>query len=107
MAIWHSHHSTRTQVDVFIAKLPFELEAIQLARTLNLLGRDVRLVPPEASIIYKLLASRRKDLDDVDGIFAVRHQAGEALDWALMERWARDWEITDRLAPYRARYGPP
>lgn len=75
------------------------------ARTATVLGAPVRLAAPEASIVYKLLASRRKGLDDVESVFAARAAAGEALDRALLDRWCRDWEIEDRLQPFRERFG--
>jgi hypothetical protein len=61
----------------------------------------------EASIIYKLLAQRRRDLDDVEGIFEARQAAGERLDWQFLDEWAAAWGITDRLDPYRVKYGSP
>ncbi len=66
----------------------------------------MKVASPEASIIYKLLASRAKDLPDVDAIFEVRAATHERLDWTFLDHWAREWDIEDRLAPYRARYGP-
>jgi hypothetical protein len=66
----------------------------------------VRLAAPEASIIYKLLARRPRDLDDVDGIFAARSAAGEGLNWEFLETWAGEWGIAKELEPYRSRYGP-
>ena len=70
------------------------------------LGTTVRLAAPEASIIYKLLARRPRDLDDVDSIFAARAAVGETLDWNFLDSWAEEWGITDELQGYRARYGP-
>ncbi len=95
------------RVDVFVAKTDFERTVIETAREATVLGVSVRLARPEASIIYKLLAQRRRDLDDTDAIFAARQAAGEPLDWQFLETWADAWGIADRLEPYRARYGPP
>lgn len=92
------------RVDVFVAKTNFERAVIDTARTASVLGTTVRLARPEASIIYKLLASRPKDLADVEAIFEARQAAGDRLDWSFLERWAEDWEIAERLEPYRARF---
>jgi hypothetical protein len=93
------------RVDVFLAKTDFEREVVQTARVAEVLGVQVRLARPEASIIYKLIAARPKDLDDVEGIFAARRSAGEELDWAFLERWASAWEVGDALASFRGRFG--
>jgi hypothetical protein len=68
------------------------------------LGATVRLAAPEAAIVYKLLAQRPRDLDDVENIFEARASAGDALDWAFLDHWGDECGIADRLAPYRARY---
>jgi len=94
------------RIDVFIAKTEFERTVIATARTAAVLGTTVRLARPEGSIIYKLLASRPKDLDDVEAIFAARRAAGDVLDWSFLDYWAAEWGIADRLAPYRAGFGP-
>jgi hypothetical protein len=36
-----------------------------------------------------------------------RQVAGERLDWAFLDMWVNAWGIPERLAPYKARYGPP
>jgi hypothetical protein len=66
----------------------------------------VRLACPEASIVYKLLAARPRDVDDVEGILEARAAAGDALDWGFLDRWAEAWGIGHRLEPYRERFRP-
>lgn len=105
IAVMFSSGERPVRVDVFIAKTDFERVVIETARAAPVLGATVRLARPEASIIYKLLAQRRRDLDDVDGIFAARAAAREKLDWRFLEAWADAWGIADRLAPYKTRYG--
>jgi hypothetical protein len=104
IAMFRSREASGTRVDVFIAKTDFEQAVIDGARSREVLGATVRLACPEASIVYKLLAQRPRDVDDVDSIFAARAAAGETLDWAFLEQWAEAWGIADRLAPYRVRY---
>ena len=106
VAVFFSAGDQPVRVDVFIAKTHFERTVIDTAREATVLGITVRLARPEASIIYKLLAQRRRDVDDVEGIFAARQAAAEALDWQFLETWANAWGIMDRLDPYRLRYGP-
>lgn len=98
---------TPVPVDVFIAKLDFEREVVSRARTVDLGGAYGQVAAPDASVIYKLVAHRGKDVDDVEAMFENRRLVNDPLDWEFIDRWAEEWEITDRLAPFRARYGPP
>lgn len=70
-----------------------------------MLGTSLKLASPEACIVYTLIASRAKDLADVESIFEARACAGERLDWDFLERWCSGREISDRLAPFRGRRG--
>jgi hypothetical protein len=107
IAVFQTSGDRGIRVDVFIAKTAFEEAVVATARIATVLDLPVRLARPEASIIYKLLAQRRRDLDDVDGIFEVRQAANEALDWEFLDHWASEWHIVERLAPYRARFRRP
>ncbi len=98
--------SSAVRIDIFVAKTEFERVVIDTARETNVMDVNVRLAQPEASIIYKLLANRRKDIDDIEGIFEARRIAHDALDWDFLDHWAKEWSITDRLQPYREHYNP-
>jgi hypothetical protein len=76
IAMFRSREASGTRVDVFIAKTDFEQAVIDGARSREVLGATVRLACPEASIVYKLLAQRPRDVDDVDSSIGVR--PGEA-----------------------------
>src|SRR5437764_983994 len=58
MQVCWSRHSPAVRVDVFIAKTGFEAAALSTARRAQVFGAEIRVISPEASIIYKLLASR-------------------------------------------------
>jgi len=103
IAVCFSGDAAPVRVDVFVAKTDFERTVVATAREATVFGTTVKLARPEASIIYKLLAYRRRDVDDVESIFAAREAAGEALDWQFLDSWARAWGIMDRLEPYRAK----
>jgi len=107
-AYWHAAQPVDPQVriDVFLGKTAFEQTVLDEPRVAHVLGEQVPVARPEASIIYKLLASRSRDLDDVESIFVNRAAAREPLDWDYLDRWAEAWEITDRLAPHRKRFKP-
>jgi hypothetical protein len=106
VAPYWSSGSPRVRVDVFIAKLPFEEAVLSTARPATVMGRAVRVASPEAVIVYKLLANRRKDGADLEAIFETRSLSGESLDWTFIDRWCREWELADRLAPWRDQWGP-
>lgn len=104
IVVFHTSPDPGMRVDIFIAKTEFERAVITSSRPATVLDLVVRLASPEASIIYKLLAQRRRDLDDVDSIFEARQAAAEALDWNFLSYWADEWGIGDRLAPYARRF---
>jgi hypothetical protein len=106
IAMFRSQGAGSTRVDVFVAKTDFERTVIDSARTTEVLGARVRLACPEASIVYKLLAARPRDVDDVESILEARAAAGDTLDWSFLDRWAEAWGIEDRLEPYRERFRP-
>lgn len=92
------------QVDVALAALPFEREAIERATDWRL-GRDVvlRTCSAEDLVIYKLVAARPQDLIDIEGI--VRRQ-GARLDLERIRRWGRTFgelkEDPDLLQPFES-----
>ncbi|MBE7452067.1 MAG: hypothetical protein HS111_25240 [Kofleriaceae bacterium] len=45
----------------------------------------------------KLIAHRAKDLIDLRNLLAL-----PARDWSHIERWARAWQVADRLVALRA-----
>jgi hypothetical protein len=59
-------------LDVALAAFPFEIEALEMASSWDILpGISLRTCPAEHLVIYKLVAGRTHDLSDVEG---VRHQ---------------------------------
>jgi hypothetical protein len=101
IAVFWAGPAPQTRIDVFIAKLDFEHSVLATARSARVFGRDVPTASPEAMLIYKLLANRPKDALDVEAIVEARKLAGQTLDWAFLERWAREWGISDRLEALR------
>lgn len=70
-------------VDLIVAGLPYEHEAIARARVRGFLGRRVRAIAPEDLVVMKLLAGRPRDLADVQSVLARRR---ERLDIDLIRR---------------------
>lgn len=104
IAVYWSKSEPAVRLDVFVAKTVFEQEVVRLARSEKILGQIARIAAPEACIIYKLIAMRPKDIEDVEGIFEARRAAGAALDWAFLRRWAAEWEVSATLESFAERF---
>jgi hypothetical protein len=55
--------------------------------------------------VYKLVADRARDRDDISAILRTQRRAGREIDWVYVERWAGFWSVLDRLAALRAQEG--
>jgi len=86
------------QVDLLAAATDFEREAVLQAVELPLGTRRARIVRREHLIVYKLIAWRDRDRQDVHDVIATARVAGASLDLALVRRWAREWEVEERWA---------
>ena len=71
------------RVGLVLAGLPFEVEAVQRSRTMDVYGRDVRVCRPEDLVIQKAVSSRERDWADIHEI--IRLQA-DAMDQAYLIR---------------------
>ncbi len=69
------HRPSRVAVDVTLAWLPFEEEAIAAAVTCDFAGVRIRVPRPEDLVIYKMVAARPRDLDDVANLLLVHGRA--------------------------------
>jgi hypothetical protein len=65
------HRPSRVAIDVSLAWLPFEEEAIAAAATCDFAGVRIRVPRPEDLVIYKMVAGRPRDLDDVANLLLV------------------------------------
>jgi hypothetical protein len=62
------HRPSGIDVDVSLAWLPFEVEALEHSRTIDYAGVCIRIPRPDDLLIYKLVASRPQDLADAEGL---------------------------------------
>lgn len=62
------HEASGIPVDVSLAWLPFEADALRASRSIDFAGVRIRIPRPEDLLIYKLIASRARDLDDAEGL---------------------------------------
>ncbi len=70
------HHSvSQTPIDIAFAWLPFELESLRRAETVNLAGVAVRIATVEDLIVSKFVAWRSRDRDDIERLLVVHRDA--------------------------------
>ncbi|HHY96115.1 MAG TPA: hypothetical protein GX513_14075, partial [Firmicutes bacterium] len=90
------------RVDLVLAGLPYEEEAIRRAQTVIVGRREVKVCAPEDLVIHKVISERPQDREDVREIIRLR---GRALDRAYMDPIVRELstalERPDVLAFYR------
>ncbi|SPD74981.1 conserved hypothetical protein [uncultured Desulfobacterium sp.] len=96
-------HSVR--VDLVVAELPFEKEAIRRSQLINFFGVEVKVCTPEDLIIQKAVSVREKDWVDIKYII---ENLKNDLDWDYLLGHCRDLadlletpEIFHRIKRYR------
>jgi hypothetical protein len=82
------HAATGLRVDFIFSSTEYERQAIARAESVELAGTAVPFATAEDLIVHKLFAARPRDLEDVRGVLL---RKGDSLDWAYMEKWARDF----------------
>ena len=93
-----SFRRSRFHLDLTLASLPFEHEALRRSRPQRLFGRPVPFPTPEDLIVFKVLAGRDKDLLDAQGVLR-RHKA--KLDRKYIEDTLTSiCDVAEDLAPW-------
>lgn len=77
------HAPSGVDVDVSLAWLPFELEALGASEVLSIGGAPVPVARPEDLVIYKAIAWRPQDQQDVERLLALH---GARMDLARVRR---------------------
>jgi len=80
-------------LEIQIAKTSLQVDVVRRAQRTE---DGIRVATAEDLIVLKLIAHRRKDRVDLVGLCAL-----PGLDWAYVERWAEEWEVTALLDEYR------
>jgi predicted nucleotidyltransferase len=99
---YRSEGAEPRQVDLLMAKTEFEAQALSRAVRVDV-GAFLPVVSREDLIVYKLIADRQRDRDDVRAVIETAERGGVSLDWAHVERWANAWGIRERLDRIRPR----
>lgn len=97
------HSPTGIDVDLSLAWLPFEDEAIAAAETIDLAGERIRVARAEDLIIYKAVAFRPQDQQDIERLL-VLHRRAIDLDRVrrVVGEFAAALEEPERLAALEA-----
>jgi predicted nucleotidyltransferase len=74
-------------IDLSLAWLPFELESIAAAETVEMQGVSLRIPRPEDLIIYKVVAWRPQDRQDIERLLALH---GQQMDLDRVRRLVRE-----------------
>jgi hypothetical protein len=60
------HEPSGVDLDVSLAWLPFEIEALRRSESCDHAGITIRIPRPDDLVIYKLVAARPRDLEDAE-----------------------------------------
>lgn len=92
------HADSDTPLDVSLAWLPFETSAIERAETMELGGVQAPVATVDDLLVYKAIAWRPRDRDDIERLVA----AGHSIDVERVQRTVQ--ELAEALEePERAR----
>lgn len=82
------HRPSGVPIDLSLAWLPFELEAIDHGERYDYAGVDIPLARVDDLVVYKLVAARARDLDDAERLILLHAQD---LDVARLRRLVREF----------------
>jgi len=78
-----THEPSGTPVDISLAWLPFEEEALGASVSCDYAGVAIRIPRAEDLVVYKLVASRPRDVDDAEGLLLLH---GTGMDLARVRK---------------------
>jgi predicted nucleotidyltransferase len=81
------HSETAVDVDVTLAWLPFEMEAMAAAGPVTVGGTTLQVARPEDLVIYKAIAWRPQDQQDVERLLVLH---GMRMDLSRIRRHVRE-----------------
>lgn len=80
------HSASGIDVDLSLAWLPFEEEALARAKVVTVGGRRVRVATPGDLIVYKAIAARERDRSDIERLLELH---GASIDLDRVRRTVR------------------
>lgn len=95
------------RLDVMLDKTRFQQDVVRRGVPCEIRGTTLRVLSPEDLILYKLIASRPKDVDDIEDVLRTRQLARLPVDWPYIEGHAAEWDMLAEVAALKARFGGP
>jgi predicted nucleotidyltransferase len=95
------HRETKVRVDIIFSITPFEREAIEKAREIEIDDVSVPYVLPEYLVVQKIIAGRARDLEDAAGIMEVQR---ETIDIGEIERLIKTFGTGEEGKAWRHRW---
>ncbi len=95
------HRETKTRVDIIFSITPFEREAIEKAREIEIDDVSVPYILPEYLVVQKIIAGRARDLEDAAGIMEVQ---SETIDIGEIERLIKTFGRGEEGKAWRERW---
>lgn len=78
------------RIDIMLAETEYQVGALRRAQD--------GYLSPEDVVVHKLVAWRARDRDDIESILSAK----EELDVAYIEKWAREWGVSERWEEMRS-----
>ncbi len=94
------HEPSGVDLDVSLASLPFEVEAIRRSETRDYAGVTIRIPRPDDLVIYKLVAARPRDHEDVERLLLLH---GSSLS-PILSSWSAAVALADVAPPVVQRH---
>jgi len=88
--------------DFIFSFTPYERQAIERARSIELGGYKVKFATCEDVIVHKMLASRAVDIDDIRSILA---KQGDVVNIEYIRKWLSEFEAMPEFAGIVEKFG--
>ena len=86
---------TGINLDISLGLLPFERQAVQRSRLIKIANISIRLPTPEDLIIFKAVAHRPKDIEDIAGILETHPRIDRPRIRKTVKEFARALEMPE------------
>lgn len=95
------HSPSAITLDISLAWLPFELEALAVATSEDFEGVSIRVARAEDLVIYKAIAWRERDREDIEQLLSLW---GERINLARVRGWIQQFaeilEVPERIEEF-------
>jgi hypothetical protein len=99
------HRKSKVGVDLSVGALPFEEAAVQRARRILVEDRRIPVATPEDLIIMKMVASRSRDIADIEGVIAANPKLDRRRVRSVVRQFSEVLEMPEMLERLEALLG--